>query len=108
PGAVPGVGLGTCGAPVVEVAKGGQRLDHDVVARHTGEDRDEGDSAGVLLVSGVIETLARRECVHGILPSSSEHPMRASACFGWAVPLGTTLAQAGKTYHPGMNDPEMF
>ena len=73
PGAVTGVGLGAGGAAVVEVAQRGAGLGHDVVAGLARQRRDEGDTAGVVLVARVVEALGGWERVrHGILPSSSD------------------------------------
>ena len=53
--AVPGVRLGARGAAVVQVAQGGQRVFHDVVAGHAGEGGHEGHPTGVVLGSRVIQ-----------------------------------------------------
>ena len=56
--AVSGVDLGTRGAAVIEVAQGGQRLGHDVVAGDPGQGRDERHATRIVLVAGVVEPLS--------------------------------------------------
>jgi hypothetical protein len=108
PGAVTGVDLGAGGAAVVEVAQGGERLGHDVVAGLTGQGRHHGDTAGVLLVARVVETLRRREVRRERVRRghwfSRRRPGRQHTGLaghgGWAFPLGTTLARAPRNLSP--------
>ena len=94
-GTVAGVGLGAGGTSVVEVAQRGQRLGHDVVAGHTGQGRDKGHAARVVLVARVVEPCGARKsanaCMRGtVLPSSSPHAqpiagtgVRGGGRYGW-------------------------
>jgi hypothetical protein len=59
-GAVAGQRIGAHGAAVLEVAQNLQALTHDVVRLHALAMDDEADTAAVMLVPGVVQTLARR------------------------------------------------
>ena len=64
PGAVAAARVGPGGAAVLEVAQGREPLLDDGVRRHTGERRDHGDAAGVVLVARVVQTLGCGERGH--------------------------------------------
>ena len=93
PGSVTGVDLGSRRAAVVEVAKRSERLHDDVVAGHTAQRGHEGDPAGVVLETRVVEPLGGRASVQRahlpVLPSSAPECGRS----GEGV-QGTALAQA--------------
>ena len=92
PAPSPEFDLGAGGAAVVEVAQGGQRLGHDVVAGHAGEGRDERHATRVVLVAGVVEPLGGRASMQAVrlgahrpvLPSSVPRPLRRAVVAGRA------------------------
>ena len=57
PGAVAGVLLGAAGAAMLEVAEHGEGFLHDVMGGAAGDVDDEAESAGVVLVAGIVEAL---------------------------------------------------
>ena len=103
PGAVAGVGLGSGGAPVVEV---GQRREGGVDQLAAGDALqmgDEGDAARVVLEAGVVQAVTLRGPAGDVLHSVVVlvHESRWSA---WVVP-GTTLARTVNTQSRGSAPP---
>ncbi len=85
---------------MLEIAQYGQRLLHQRVAGYTGEGGHEPDTAGVVLVTGVVQALRGRATVHG-RPGVGTHRLSRRRLFGMAFAITEGRRWPSKKFRAG-------